>query len=224
MEQVSPTRTELLTRRAQVRLAEQGAEMLRTKREVLIREFLKDLKNFSSERDKMRSAVMKAVQSLLTAVAVDGTETISSVSSATRRPVTVELKKRNIWGASVIDIESDYSVRPSESRGYTPYTVSARIDETASAFEQVIEHAIHVAPVEHKLNVLAEHIRKTSRRVNALEQRLLPSLREQISFIRDTLDQREREDTFRLKRLKRKKTQAGTEEHANFEDAASEQT
>lgn len=224
MEQVSPTRTELLTRRAQVRLAEQGAEMLRTKREVLIREFLKDLKNFSSERDKMRSAVMKAVQSLLTAVAVDGTETISSVSSATRRPVTVELKKRNIWGASVIDIESDYSVRPSESRGYTPYTVSARIDETASAFEEVIEHAIHVAPVEHKLNVLAEHIRKTSRRVNALEQRLLPSLREQISFIRDTLDQREREDTFRLKRLKRKKTQAGTEEHANFEGAASGQT
>jgi len=223
MEQVSPTRTELLTRRAQVRLAEQGAEMLRTKREVLIREFLKDLKSFSSERDKMRTAVMKAVQSLLAAVAVDGTETISSVSSATRRPVTVELKKRNIWGASVIDIESDYSVRPSELRGYTPYTASARIDETVSAFEQVIEHAIHVAPVEHKLNVLAEHIRKTSRRVNALEQRLLPSLREQISFIRDTLDQREREDTFRLKRLKRKKAQAGTEENPERESTAPEQ-
>jgi len=211
MEQVSPTRTELLTRRAQVRLAEQGADMLRTKREVLIREFLKELKDFSSERDKMRSAVIKAVQSLLSAIAVDGTETISSVSSATRRPVTVELKKRNIWGASVIDVESDYSVRPSELRGYTPYTVSARIDETTERFEQVVEHAIHVAPVEHKLNVLAEHIRKTSRRVNALEQRLLPGLREQISFIRDTLDQREREDTFRLKRLKRKKTRAKDE-------------
>jgi len=211
MEQVSPTRTELLTRRAQVRLAEQGADMLRTKREVLIREFLKELKDFSSERDKMRTAVIKAVQSLLSAIAVDGTETISSVSSATRRPVTVELKKRNIWGASVTDVESDYSVRPSELRGYTPYTVSARIDETTERFEQVVEHAIHVAPVEHKLNVLAEHIRKTSRRVNALEQRLLPGLREQISFIRDTLDQREREDTFRLKRLKRKKTRAKDE-------------
>jgi V/A-type H+-transporting ATPase subunit D len=206
MEHVSPTRTELLTRRAQVRLAEQGAEMLRSKREVLIKEFLKELKNFSSERDKMRSAVIKAVQSLLTAIAVDGTETLSSVSSATRRPVTVELEKQNIWGASVINVISDFSVRASESRGYTPYTVSARIDETAERFEQVIEHVIHVAPVEHKLNVLAEHIRKTSRRVNALEQRLLPGLREQISFIRETLDQREREDTFRLKRLKRKKT------------------
>ncbi len=206
MEQVSPTRTELLTRRAQVRLAEQGAEMLRSKREVLIREFLRELKDFSSERDKMRSAVVKAVQSLLTAIAIDGTETLNSVSSATRQPVEVELKKQNIWGASVINVESDYSVRPSESRGYTPYTVSARIDETAERFEQVVGHAIHVAPVEHKLTVLAEHIRKTSRRVNALEQRLLPGLKEQISFIRNTLDQREREDTFRLKRLKRKRT------------------
>ncbi len=206
MEQVSPTRTELLTRRAQVRLAEQGAQMLRSKREVLIREFLKELKNFSAERDKMRSAVVKAIQSLLTAIAVDGTEALSSVSSATRQPITVELKKQNIWGAHMIDVKSDYSVRPSESRGYSPYTVSARIDETAERFEQVIEHAIHVAPAEHRLAVLAEHIRKTSRRVNALEQRLLPSLKEQISFIRNTLDQREREDTFRLKRLKRKKT------------------
>ncbi len=208
MEQISPTRTELLTRRAQIRLAEQGAEMLRSKREVLVREFLKELKNFSSERDKMRSAVVKAVQSLLTAIAIDGTETLSSVAFATRQPVTVELKKQNIWGASVIGVKSDYSVRASESRGYTPYTVSARIDETAERFEQVIEHAIHVAPAEHKLAVLAEHIRKTSRRVNALEQRLLPGLREQICFIRNTLDQREREDTFRLKRLKRKKTRA----------------
>jgi len=224
MEQVSPTRTELLTRRAQIRLAEQGAEMLKSKREVLIREFLKELKNFSSERDKMRSAVFKATQSLLTAIAVDGTETISSVSSATHRPVTVDMKKRNIWGASVVDVTSDYSVRASESRGYTSYTVSARIDETATAFEQVIEHAIQVAPVEHKLDVLAEHIRKTSRRVNALEQRLLPSLREQISFIRDTLDQREREDIFRLKRLKRKKSRNKNEELSEYGSASSEQT
>ena len=206
MEQVSPTRSELLTRRAQIRLARQGAQMLRSKREVLIREFLKELKNFSAERNKMRKAVLDAVQALLAAAAIDGVEALASVAFATRRPVTVELQKQNIWGAGIINIKSDYSVRTSGSRGYTPYTVSARIDETAERFEQVIEHAIHVAPVEHKLNILAEHIRKTSRRVNALEQRLLPRLQQQVRFIRNTLDQREREDTFRLKRLKRKKT------------------
>ncbi len=51
---------------------------------------------------------------------------------------------------------------------------------------------------------LAEEIRKTTRRVNAVEQRLLPELREQVHYIRGVLDQREREDIFRLKRLKKK--------------------
>ena len=87
MEQVSPTRSELLTRRAQIRLAQQGAEMLRSKREVLIREFLKELRAFSAERNKMRKAVLDAIQSLLAAVAVDGTEMLASVASATRQPV-----------------------------------------------------------------------------------------------------------------------------------------
>jgi V/A-type H+-transporting ATPase subunit D len=97
--------------------------------------------------------------------------------------------------------------------------VSARIDETADRFEQVIKHAIHVAPVEHKLNILAEHIRRTSRRVNALEQRLLPRLNQQIRFIRNTLDQREREDIFRLKRLKQKKiSQAENEKVSSMND------
>ena len=205
MEQVSPTRSELLTRRSQVRFAEQGAQMLRSKREVLIREFLKELKDFSAQRDKMHKTVIEAIQALLDAVAVDGVEMLSSVASATRQSVDVELQKQNIWGANVINIKSDFKARPSGSRGYTPYTVSARIDETAGKFEQIVEHAIHVAPIEHKLNVLAEQIRKTSRRVNALEQRLLPQLKQQIRFIRDTLDQREREDIFRLKRLKQKK-------------------
>ena len=67
---------------------------------------------------------------------------------------------------------------------------------------------LKVAPVERKLKRLADEIRKTSRRVNALEQRLLPRLAEQVQFIRTALDQREREDIFRLKRLKQKRERA----------------
>jgi len=81
---------------------------------------------------------------------------------------------------------------------------SARIDESAERFEEVLAEIVRVAPLDRKMRRLAEEIRKTSRRVNALEQRLLPDLREQVRFIRSTLDQREREDVFRLKRLKKK--------------------
>ena len=61
-----------------------------------------------------------------------------------------------------------------------------------------------MAPLERKMLQLADEIRKTTRRVNALEGRLLPALHEQVRYIRGVLDQREREDIFRLKRLKKK--------------------
>ena len=67
-----------------------------------------------------------------------------------------------------------------------------------------MELIIKVSPVDRKLRVLGEEIRKTSRRVNALEQRLIPNLTEEVRFIRNALDQREREEIFRLKRLKQK--------------------
>jgi len=205
MEHVSPTRTELLTRRAQIRLAQQGAELLRGKREALVREFLAELKQFTAARDAMCRALAEAAQALMGALAIDGPEAVASAALACRQTVDVEMEEENIWGTKVVNVKSDYSVRSSAERGYAAAGTSARIDETADRFEAAVNLIISVAPVDRKLRVLAEEIRKTSRRVNALEQRLLPSLQEQVTFIRNALDQREREDIFRLKRLKRKR-------------------
>ena len=74
MEQVSATRTEMLTRRAQIRLAEQGAELLRSKRDALVREFLAELRRFVAARQAMRRSVLEAVQALMQTLAVDGQE------------------------------------------------------------------------------------------------------------------------------------------------------
>ena len=205
MEHVSPTRTELLTRKAQIRLAQQGAELLRGKREALVREFLDELQSYTKARNALHRAVADASQSLMKALAIDGPESVASAALACRRPVAVEMEEDNIWGIKVATAKSDYSVRPCSDRGYTAAGTSARIDEAAEQFEAVVDLIIKVAPVERKIAKLAEEIRKTSRRVNALEQRLLPSLAEQVQFIRNALDQREREDIFRLKRLKQKR-------------------
>jgi len=205
MEQVSPTRTELLAKRSQIRLAEQGATLLRGKREALVREFLEEIKTFRTDREEMLKALTEAAQSLMQTLALDGRESVRSVGLATRNTAEVELKEQNIWGTKVVDVESEYSVRMPEARGYSPVTVSSRVNDSVDRFEIAVEGIIRVAPRFHKLWRLADEIRKTSRRVNALEQRLLPSLHGQVSYIKTVLDQREREDIFRLKRIKRKK-------------------
>ncbi|MGA2765569.1 MAG: V-type ATP synthase subunit D [Spirochaetia bacterium] len=204
MEQVNPTRTELLNRRAQIRLAMQGAELLRGKREALVREFLSEISRFNQARDSMRKSLLRAKRSLIRALSLDGPEAIASAALAAGRGVAVELKERNIWGVRVVDVTSAWSAGEQGERRQRAPDTSARVDESAERFEEVLAEIVRVAPLDRKMRLLAEEIRKTSRRVNALEQRLLPELRDQVRFIRGTLDQREREDVFRLKRLKKK--------------------
>jgi len=204
MEQVNPTRTELLNRRAQIRFATQGAELLRGKREALVREFLSQLSSFNQARDSMRKSLLRAKRALIRALSLDGPEAVASASLAAGRGIVVGLEERNIWGVRVVDVTTAWHSRSAAERQYSALDTSARIDESAERFEDVLAEIIRVAPLDRKMRRLAEEIRKTSRRVNALEQRLLPDLTEQVRFIRATLDQREREDVFRLKRLKNK--------------------
>jgi len=109
----------------------------------------------------------------------------------------------------VLNVQSDFSTSAPAHPTLSAVTTSARTDETITAFKITLEDIIRVAPRLHKLKVLAEEIRKTTRRVNALEQRLLTSLQEQVRYIQSVLDQREREDIFRLKRIKRGKKGGG---------------
>ena len=206
MEQVSPTRTELLARRAQIRLAEQGARLLRGKREALVREFLQEIRTFKSDRERMLKSLSEAAQSLIRALTLDGPENLLAIGLAAAEPLEVELVEQNIWGTRVVDVKSDFRIREPAERAYSSLTTSVRTDETITSFENTVMDIVRVAPKVHKLGRLAEEIRKTTRRVNALEQRLLPSLEGQVRYIRGVLDQREREDIFRLKRIKRKKT------------------
>ena len=203
MEQISPTRSELLSRRAQIMLARQGADLLRGKREALVREFLSELQRFVDTREALVKELTQAKQSLMRALSVDGPEAVASAGLASRRTIELQTTQRSIWGTKIVEVETDYVPRTSSERGFTAAGASARIDETAERFEAALELLLRVAPLDRKLARLAEEIRRTSRRVNALEQRMLPSLEEQVQYIRGVLDQREREDVLRLKHLKR---------------------
>ncbi|HEX9244857.1 MAG TPA: V-type ATP synthase subunit D, partial [bacterium] len=90
------------------------------------------------------------------------------------------------------------------ARGQDPVAVTARTVESADQFEEVLEAVLEVASTEVTLRKIGEEIKKTTRRVNALEQVVIPRIRGEIRFIRDVLEQRAREDVFRLKRIKKK--------------------
>jgi len=106
-------------------------------------------------------------------------------------------------GVKVPKIESKSLQKHFLERGYGFYN-SASIDEAAAAYEKVVEKIILAAEVETSMRKLLREIEKTKRRVNALEFVVIPRLESQKSFIQLRLEEMERENTFRMKRIKTK--------------------
>ena len=193
----------LITRKSQIKLAQQGAELLKNKRDALIQEFFGLVKPLVALRKELSQKFSDAEWKLFSALVFDGPETVSSAAMACRRDVVVGIETKNLWGIRVAELQKTSLTRNSLTRGYAVTGTSARIDQAASAFEELLSHILEVTPIEIKLKKLGEEIKKTSRRVNALEQRLIPRLTSEKRYIQQILEEREREDVFRLKRIKK---------------------
>lgn len=205
MEEVRPTRSELLERRSQIQLAQQGMDLLKQKRDALLIEFMSVMDETLRLSSDLQRTTNEAQYSLAIAKAVDGTVSVRSAAFATRGEISIDMTGTKIMGISVpVVTKGESPLRTSFTRGYAITGVSSRIDETADKFERILDVIIEYADIETRLKRLGEEIQKTNRRVNALEQITVPQLREQVSYIRQALDERAREDLFRLKKVKRK--------------------
>jgi len=203
MKNVSVTRMELLARRAQIALAQQGRELLEQKRTALMKEFLRIADTVIERSDALQDAAATARYALARAEAMAGTEAVQSAALASRDELLLEVATASVMGVKVPHIEQKRVTRPVLGRGYSIVGTSVSIDETASAFEAQVDSIIQLAESELRLKRLAAEIQRTSRRLNALDLLLIPRLEAERDFIQMALDERERSDHFRLKLVKR---------------------
>jgi V/A-type H+-transporting ATPase subunit D len=205
----------LLERKQQITLAEQGMDLLKQKRDALLIEFMSVMDETLRLSSDLQRTTSEAQYSLAVAKAVDGVVSVRSAAFATRGEITIDMTGTKIMGISVpVVTKGESPLRTSFTRGYAITGVSSRIDETADKFERILDVIIEYADIETRLKRLGEEIQKTNRRVNALEQITVPSLKEQVAYIRQALDERAREDLFRLKKVK-KKIEAKKATHAS---------
>lgn len=203
MENVSPTRMELLAVKGQIGLAEQGRDLLKEKRNALMKEFMKIADAVMTGSDELERVAAEARRTLARAEALDGPEMVQSAAFAAQGELTLSVEGAFVMGVPVPVIEQKSAARSLVDRGYSLSGTSARIDETAERFEEEVDLLIELAASELRLRRLAEEIRKTSRRVNALDNIMIPRLHARKSYIEMVLEERAREDLFRLKTVKR---------------------
>src|SRR5438046_249860 len=134
--------------------------------------------------------------------AIEGSSGVKSAAVALTETPTLDLKTKNVMGIIVPKINAKSVRKTIDQRGYGIIGTSPRIDEAAEAYENLVEDVITAAEIETTMRRLIEEIEKVKRRVNALEYRVIPELKATEAFIRQRLEELERDNFMRLKRFK----------------------
>ncbi|MEM2900817.1 MAG: V-type ATP synthase subunit D [Thermoplasmata archaeon] len=204
IENIKPTRSELLEINKKIKLSQSGHKLLKMKRDGLIMEFFNILNKAKDIRSQLVKEYRDAERKAAIARAVEGEVAIKSAAFAAVAIPKLKLQSKNVMGVVVPRIESESVRKKISERGYGIIGTSARIDEATKAYENLVEHIIIAAEVETTMKKLLDEIEKTKRRVNALEFKVIPDLNAAATFIRLRLEEMERENIFRLKKIKGK--------------------
>jgi len=198
---VPATRSSLMRCRRRLDQVQKGAALLKRKRESLVNELFARARTAVSSREAIDARARQAWQALLEALAANGAETLPPLGWPPR-PLEVELSAVEIWGLRVATLVQRPSVvRSPASRGVLPGPGEAVTQAAALDFEALVEQLIDAAPQEHLMRRLGQALSRTTRLVNTLEQRVAVGLTAEVTAIRRTLEEREREEHQRVKRL-----------------------
>ena len=197
------TRMALLAGRSRLALARQGRELLEQKRDALLREFYRDVRTVVAQHEELEAAAGAARLALDSSRVWLGHEQVAAAATGATGEISVEVEATTIMGVAVPAVTPRDLVRRPESRDRSPLVSGPSLELAAERFEEELTIAIRLATMEARVRRLAREIRRTSSRVNALRTRIIPELEADTRAIELGLEQREREDRFRLKQVKR---------------------
>ncbi len=200
---IHPTRTNLLMLKEKSRSIINSIGILKARKQALIKEFLSTTLPFLRSREEVKKSYGKAIRELAFSLGREGRDAIESLTEATEREFSIEVREKSIWGLRYKDIAyHDTPVREPDKRGYNEFGTTPHLEDSINLFEKLLESMLTIAEYESKLKRLGEEIVRTTRRIKVLEEMVLPGIKSQIRKIGQYIGEREREAFYRLKRVK----------------------
>ncbi|HTR76697.1 MAG TPA: V-type ATP synthase subunit D [Gemmatimonadaceae bacterium] len=205
-ERVSSTRAGWLQTRRALGRVQRGAELTRRKREALVAELFRSARPAVDARQRLVEAGVEATEALVAALSVHGSTGLAPLAWPSREPL-VEMRSASVWGIPVSEIvECPSLARTLDARQTAPTLLGLSGSTAALRYERLTELLIEAGPGEQRMQRIGDAVAATTRRLRTLEQRVVPALRRQVAAVRRELDEREREDRVRLRRMLRGRT------------------
>lgn len=200
---ITPTRMVLNQLKGRLKTARRGHKLLKDKRDELMRQFMDVVKLNKALRSRVEEGLTAAFGSLQVASSIMSPEMLEQALLYPRQSVELGMSFKNIMSVNV----PEYSFKtksndPSEIYPYGFAQTSGELDDALDKLAKVFEDMLELAQVEKTMQLLAEEIEKTRRRVNALEYVMIPELEGNIKYISMKLEENENSTKVRLLKVK----------------------
>jgi V/A-type H+-transporting ATPase subunit D len=201
---VAPTKSNLIREKERLALALEGYELLERKREILVMELMRrvdEVKVLEREIERRAGTAYPVLRRMLLSA---GRERVGELAEGARKDFSVSTKRVQVAGISAPSLEARVPERELRTSFMNSFADS---DETVLEFTELLKLIAEMSGLRSVVWRLAKEVRKTQRRVNALEKMVIPESRARKSFIEASLEERERESVFTVKLLKARGTE-----------------
>ena len=200
-EQIAPTKSNLLRTKERLATAREGYELLDQKREILVMELMRSMERVKLLEQTLDEQIERAYPALRRMLLSLGREKARNIARSVRYSFDLREKTELVAGMHLPSLEVHL---PKAELKFSPANSFAECDETVIEFFALLETITEMAAVRTIATRLAREVRKTQRRVNALDKVLIPVAEETLEFIESSLEERDREAIFVGKLLKKK--------------------
>lgn len=206
MARVVPTKLNLINTREFLKLARDGRNLLDEKKEILITNILSVIKELKRVRAEFDQLTREIYNEFIYIKSILGDEFIyNELKCANIREVEFDIIHKNVIGV-IVPIVKSMNIKMNTSVNNSVFFSSYKLEALKGKFEIFLKKMIEVSEKETVLWNLIKDLKKTQRRVNALDNVIIPEILEDIKFIVDSLEDRDREVIFQLQRMKGRKS------------------
>ncbi|MEB7389432.1 MULTISPECIES: V-type ATP synthase subunit D [Aerococcus] len=202
---VKPTRMELSTLKDRLKVAQNGYDLLKDKQDELMRQFIELIKENNQLRNEVEDELSGALGNFVLASSSMNDAFMEEIVALPTKQVNLEIAKKNIMSVDVPKMSFSYDDDNQKSDNEVKYgylNTSSELDDAIEVLNDVMPKLLKLSEIEKTCQLMATEIESTRRRVNALEYRMIPNIKETIKYIQMKLDENERASITRMIKVK----------------------